>query len=86
MPAAELERLWRPLERLSIEHIPLLRAAAAGEPLWVAAESSKVHWVRPEMVEVDYAEWAPGRLLRQVVYLGKYGDKPATDMRRCRPG
>ena len=30
-----------------------LRAAAAGEPLWVAAELSKVHSVRSEMVEVS---------------------------------
>jgi hypothetical protein len=52
----------------------------------VAAELSKVHWVRLEMVEVSCAEWAPGRLLRQVVYLGEYGDNPATDVRRSPPG
>jgi hypothetical protein len=47
---------------------------------------SKVHWMRPEMVEVSYAEWATGRLLRQVVYLGEHGDKPATDVRRSPRG
>jgi bifunctional non-homologous end joining protein LigD len=47
---------------------------------------SKVHWMRPEMVEVSYAELAKGRLLRQVVYPGEHGDKPATDLRRTPRG
>jgi hypothetical protein len=41
--------------------------------------------MRPEMLEVSYAEGATGRLLRQVVYLREDGDKPATDLRRSLP-
>jgi hypothetical protein len=85
MPVAELGRLWRRLVPLSIGHMPL-RGRRRESCFGVAAELSKVHWVRLEMVEVSCAEWAPGRLLRQVVYLGEYGNKPATHVRRSPPG
>jgi bifunctional non-homologous end joining protein LigD len=75
MPVAELEWLWRRLEPLSVDHMPLSeplpRESRFGSPL----NLSKVHRVCPEMVEVSYAEWAPDRILRQVVYLGEHGDK-----------
>ena len=64
MPVAERERLWRRLEPLSVDHMPLSeppRESRFGSPL----KLSKVHWVRPEMIEVSYGEWASGRLLRQ---------------------
>jgi hypothetical protein len=82
MPGAEPERLLATSRANFHRPHAALQAAAAGEPLWVAAELSKVDWVRSEMVEVSCAEWVPGRLLR----LGEHGDKPATDVRRCRPG
>jgi ATP-dependent DNA ligase len=48
---------------------------------------SRVHWVRPEVAaEVSFAEWTPDGLLRHVVYLGERKDKPASDVRRPRPG
>jgi hypothetical protein len=34
---------------------------------------SKVHWMLPEIVEVSYAEWTPGRLLRQFFISAKIG-------------
>jgi hypothetical protein len=70
-----LERLSVTAQALSIDHMAL-RAAAAGELLWVA--------VRPEMVEISFDEWGPGRLLPKLVHLGEYGE-PAIDVRRSPP-
>ena len=86
MPVAELERLWRRLQPLVIEKMPLAipppRSTRFGSPLVL----SRVHWVRPEMVvEVTYVEWTPDGLLRHVVYLGEREDKLAIDVRRSRP-
>ena len=86
MPVAELERLWRRLQPLEIDKMPLAipppRGTRFGSPLVL----SRVHWVRPEMVvEVSYAEWTPDGLLRHVVYLGEREDKLATEVRRSRP-
>ena len=48
--------------------------------------SSRVHWVRPEMVvEVSYLTWTEDGLLRQVVYLGEREDEPAAEVRRSPP-
>jgi len=84
MPVAELERLWRRLQPLVTEKMPLAipppRGTRFGSPLVL----SRVHWVRPEMVaEVSYVEWTPDGLLRHVVYLGEREDKLATDVRRA---
>ena len=86
MPVAELERLWRRLQPLVINKMPLAipppRGTRFGSPLVL----SRVHWVRPEMVvEVSYVEWTPDGLLRHVVYLGEREDKLATDVRRSPP-
>jgi bifunctional non-homologous end joining protein LigD len=63
MPVAELERLWRWLQPLVVDKMPLAipppRGTRFGSPLVL----SRVHWVRPEMVvEVSYAEWTPDGL------------------------
>ena len=86
MPVAELERLWRRLQPLEIDKMPLAvkppRGTRFGSPLVL----SRVHWVRPEMVvEVSYVEWTPDRLLRRVVYLGEREDKLAAEVRRSPP-
>jgi bifunctional non-homologous end joining protein LigD len=86
MPVTELERLWKRLQPLQVNKMPLSqpppRSRRFGSPL----QLSKVHWVRPEMVvEVSYAEWTPNGLLRHVVYLGEREDKPAIEVRRDRP-
>jgi DNA ligase D-like protein (predicted ligase) len=86
MSVAELERVWRRLQPLSIDKMPLSesppRSSRFGSPLVL----SRVHWVRPEMVvEVSYVEMTPDGLLRHVVYLGEREDKPASDVRRARP-
>jgi ATP-dependent DNA ligase len=48
--------------------------------------TSRVHWVRPELVaEVKYLTWTEDNLLRQVVYEGLREDKPPTDVRRPMP-
>jgi bifunctional non-homologous end joining protein LigD len=86
MPVAELERLWRRLQPLAVDKMPLAipppRSTRFGSPLVL----SRVHWVRPEMVvEVTFVEWTPDGLLRHVVYLGEREDKLAIDVRRRPP-
>jgi DNA ligase D-like protein (predicted ligase) len=86
MPVNELERVWRRLQPLVVDKMPLAipppRGTRFGSPLVL----SRVHWVRPEMVvEVSYVEWTPDGLLRHVVYLGGREDKLATEVRREPP-
>jgi ATP-dependent DNA ligase len=83
MPDKELERLWRKLQPLALDKMPLAepppRNSRFGSPLVL----SRVHWVRPEMVvEVSYLTWTEDGLLRQVVYLGDREDKPAAEVQR----
>jgi bifunctional non-homologous end joining protein LigD len=80
---AELERLWRKLQPLATDTMPLEvpppRGSRFGSPLVL----SHVHWVRPELVaEVKFLAWTEDNLLRQVVYEGLREDKPARDVRR----
>ena len=83
---AELERVWRRLQPLATDKMPLdlppPRDSRFGSPLVL----SRVHWVRPELVvEVKFLTWTQEGLLRQVIYQGLREDKPATDVRRSRP-
>ena len=83
---AELERLWRRLQPLATDRMPLdtppPRGTRFGSPLVL----SRVHWVRPELVaEVKFLAWTEDNLLRQVVYEGLREDKPATEVRREMP-
>ena len=83
---AELERLWRRLQPLAIDRMPLAgpppRDSRFGSPLVL----SRVHWVRPELVaEVKFLAWTEDNLLRQVVYEGLREDKPPKDVRRPIP-
>jgi DNA ligase D-like protein (predicted ligase) len=83
---AELERLWRRLQPLATDKMPLAvpppRDSRFGSPLVL----SRVHWVRPELVaEVKYLTWTDDNLLRQVVYEGLREDKPAAEIRRPVP-
>jgi ATP-dependent DNA ligase len=42
-----------------------------------------VHWVEPKLVaEITYLTWTVDNLLRQTVYVGLRGDKPADQVRR----
>jgi DNA ligase D-like protein (predicted ligase) len=80
---AELERLWRRLQPLAIDTMPLdvppPRSTRFGSPLVL----SRVHWVRPELVaEVKFLTWTEDNLLRQVVYEGLREDKSADEVRR----
>ena len=82
---AELERLWRRFQPLSISQMPLAvpppRDSRFGSPLVL----SRVHWVRPELVaEVKFLTWTDDNLLRQVVYEGLHEDKPAAEVDRTR--
>jgi bifunctional non-homologous end joining protein LigD len=86
MSDKELERLWRKVQPLAADKMPLAvpppRDSRFGSPLVL----SRVHWVRPEMVvEVSYLTWTEDGLLRQVVYLGEREDKPAAEVRRDPP-
>jgi ATP-dependent DNA ligase len=81
-----LERLWRRLQPLAIDTMPLdvppPRTSRFGSPLVL----SRVHWVRPELVaEVKFLTWTDDNLLRQVVYEGLREDKPAAEVRRPVP-
>jgi ATP-dependent DNA ligase len=83
---AELERLWRRLQPFATDKMPLdlppPRSTCFGPPLVL----SRVHWVRPELVaEVKFLTWTQDNLLRQVVYQGLRGDKPATEVQRTAP-
>jgi DNA ligase D-like protein (predicted ligase) len=83
---AELKRLWRRLQPLATDKMPLyvppLRTSRFGSPLVL----SRVHWVRPELVaEVKYLTWTDDNLLRQMVYEGLREDKPAAEVRRAVP-
>ena len=79
----ELARLWRRLQPLAIDKMPLdvppPRSTRFGSPLVL----SRVHWVRPELVvEVKYLTWIEDGLLRQVVYEGVREDKSAREVVR----
>jgi DNA ligase D-like protein (predicted ligase) len=83
---AELQRLWRRLQPLATEKMPLdvppPRGSRFGSPLRL----SRVHWVRPELVaEVKFLTWTDDNLLQQVVYEGLREDKPAREVRRDVP-
>jgi ATP-dependent DNA ligase len=83
---AELERLWRRLATAFHRHDAARRAAAAYQPLRIAAGLSRVHWMRPELVaEVKFLTWTDDNLLRQVVYEGLCEDKPTAGVRRPVP-
>jgi bifunctional non-homologous end joining protein LigD len=80
---ADLERLWRRLQPLATDMMPLdvppPRDGRFGSPLVL----SRVHWVRPELVgEVKFLTWTGDNLLRQVVYEGLREDKPAREVQR----
>jgi bifunctional non-homologous end joining protein LigD len=82
----ELQRLWRLLQPLATDKMPLdvppPRGSRFGSPLRL----SRVHWVRPELVaEVKFLTWTDDNLLRQVVYGGLREDKPANEVRRDVP-
>src|SRR5207253_6002144 len=58
MPVAELERVWRRLQPLTVGKMPLTEPPPRGSRFGSPLVLSRVHWVRPEMVvEVSYVEW-----------------------------
>ena len=83
---AELERLWRRLQPLAADRMPLDVAPPRGSRFGSPLVLSRVHWVRPELVtEVKFLTWTEDNLLRQVVYEGLREDKPAAEVRREMP-
>ena len=84
MAVAELERLYGRLQPLAMPKMPLSEPPPRGGRFGSLPVLSRVHWVRPEMVEVSYVEWTQDGLLRHVVYLGERGDKPGRDVIRSR--
>ena len=85
MPVAELERVWRRLQPLAVDKMPLSEPPPRGRRFGSPLVLSRVHWVRPEMVvEVSFVEWTPDGLLRHVVYLGEREDKLAREVVRPR--
>jgi bifunctional non-homologous end joining protein LigD len=69
---AELDRVWRALEPLTVEKCPF-----AGKP----ATLGRPHWVTPKLVvQVRYTEMTDDGRLRHPVYLGVRDDKVAKDV------
>jgi ATP-dependent DNA ligase len=58
-------------------HHAARRAAAARQPVWIAA-GAQPH----PLGEVKFLTWTEDNLLRQVVYEGLREDKPASEVRR----
>jgi len=82
---AELERLWRRLQPLATDKMPL-KVPPPRSRFGSRLVLSRVHWVRPELVaEVKYLTWTDDNLLRQVIYEGLREDKPAAEVRRAVP-
>jgi len=80
---AELGRLWRRLQPLATERMPLDVPPPRSTRFDSSLVLSRVHWVRPELVaEVKFLAWTEDNLLRQVVYQGLREDKPAREVRR----
>jgi ATP-dependent DNA ligase len=83
---AELQRLWRRLQPLATDEMPLEVSPPRSTRFGSPPVLSRVHWVRPELVaEVKYLTWTGDKLLRQVVYEGLREDKPAAEVRRAVP-
>jgi bifunctional non-homologous end joining protein LigD len=83
---AELDRLWRKLQPLATDKMPLDVPPPRSSRFGLPPVLSRVHWVRPELVvEVKYLAWTGDKLLRQVVYEGLREDKPAAEVRRELP-
>jgi DNA ligase D-like protein (predicted ligase) len=80
---AELGKLWRRLQPLTTNTMPLDVPPPHGGRFGSPLVLGRVHWVRPELVaEVKYLTWTGDNLLRQVVYEGLREDKPATEVHR----
>jgi ATP-dependent DNA ligase len=83
MRADQIEDLLQRLQPLRTNRMPVnlgpLRSIRFSSPLVL----SRMHWIRPELVvEVKFLTWTDDNLLRQVVYEGLRGDKPAAEVRR----
>jgi len=82
----ELERLWRKLQPLAVDKMPLDQPPPRGSRFGSPLVLSRVHWVKPELVvAVKYLTWTEQGLLRQVVYQGVREDKPAAEVQREPP-
>jgi ATP-dependent DNA ligase len=66
MDHRELERLWRKLQPLAVDKLPLDEPPPRNSRFGLPLVLSRVHWVRPEMVvEVSY------RRGRKMAYCGR---------------
>ena len=58
---AELERVWRRLQPLVLDKMPLAKPPPKASRFGAPLALSRVHWVRPQLVaEVTFLEWTPG--------------------------
>lgn len=74
--AAELERVWRLLQKLATDRCPFHEKPKT---------LTRPHWVEPVLVvQVRYSEWTDDGRLRHPAYLGMRDDKKASDVRTPR--
>jgi ATP-dependent DNA ligase len=80
---AELAGLWRRLQPLATDKMPLDLPPPRSTRFGSLLVLSRVHWVRPELVvKGKFLAWTEDNLLRQVIYEGLREDKPAREVRR----
>jgi ATP-dependent DNA ligase len=83
---AELERLWRRLQPLAIEKMPLDVPPAARQPFRIAAPAQpRALGAAGAGRRGEISHLTDDNLLRQVVYEGLREDKPAREVRRDVP-
>lgn len=85
-----LRELHTQFERLVQEKCPFINLPAESTGRWgqgiTASEMKKCTWLKPRLVcQVKFAEWTRDMRLRQPVFLGMRGDKPAREVIREHP-
>jgi len=86
MTVEELGDLLKRLKPFAVAKMPIAKLPPRETRFGSKLELSRVHWVKPKLVaEVAFSTWTEEGLLRQTVYHGLRGDKPASAVVLERP-